>query len=85
MNTVTNSSPITDYLTLNYPITFYPEAEGGYTVVIQDLPGCISTGETLQEAMENILDAKQCWLETAIQFNDPIPFPSTFNSHSHSA
>ncbi|MEY2984041.1 MAG: hypothetical protein RLZZ568_658 [Cyanobacteriota bacterium] len=85
MNTVINSASITDYLTLNYPITFYPETEGGYTVVIQDLPGCISTGETLQDAMENILEAKQCWLEAAIQFNDPIPLPSTFASHSRSA
>jgi predicted RNase H-like HicB family nuclease len=44
---------------------------------MQDLPGCISTGETLQEAMDNILDAKQQWLEIAIQYNDPIPLPST--------
>lgn len=48
-----------DYLNLNYPITFYPENEGGYTVMIQDLEGCISEGDTLEEAMTNILDAKQ--------------------------
>jgi predicted RNase H-like HicB family nuclease len=48
---------------------------------MQDLPGCISTGETLQEAMDNILEAKQQWLETAIQYNDPIPLPSTLIDH----
>ena len=62
MNTRTSLQTLEDYLTLNYPITFYPEEEGGYTVMIQDLPGCISTGETLTEAMDNILDAKQQWL-----------------------
>lgn len=65
-----------DYINLNYPITFYPEIEGGYTVIIQNLPGCISTGETLQEAMDNILDAKQQWLEMAIKYQDTIPLPS---------
>jgi predicted RNase H-like HicB family nuclease len=78
MKTLVNPSTLTDYLTLHYPIIFYPETEGGYTVIIQDLPGCISTGETLQEAMNNILDAKQQWIETALQYGDPIPLPSTF-------
>ena len=78
MKTLVNPSTLTDYLNLHYPITFYPEIEGGYTVIIQDLPGCISTGENLQEAMNNILDAKQQWIETALQYGDPIPLPSTF-------
>jgi predicted RNase H-like HicB family nuclease len=81
MKTLTFPKTLEDYLNLNYSITFYPEIEGGYTVVMQDLPGCISTGETLQEAMDNILDAKQQWLETAIQYNDPIPLPSTLIDH----
>jgi len=44
------------YHQLNYPITLYPEPDGGYTVMIKDLPGCISQGDTLEEAMENIQD-----------------------------
>ncbi|MFN5514240.1 MAG: type II toxin-antitoxin system HicB family antitoxin [Cyanobacteriota bacterium] len=81
MKTLANLSTLADYLNLHYPITFYPETEGGYTVIIQDLPGCISTGETLEEAMTNILDAKQQWLETALQYGDPIPLPSTLTNH----
>jgi len=76
METTQNLVTLRDYENLNYPITFYPEVEGGYTVVIQDLVGCISTGETLQEAMSNILEAKQQWLEIAIQYQDPTPLPS---------
>lgn len=67
---------LADYLQLNYPITFYPEPEGGYTVMIKDLPGCISQGDTLQEAMQNIQEAKEVWLETALECNDEIPLPS---------
>ena len=76
MNTLQILNTLEDYINLNYPITFYPEIEGGYTVVIQDLSGCISTGENLQEAMNNILEAKKQWLEAAIQYQDLIPLPS---------
>ena len=77
MKTKNKLKTLEDYLNLNYPITFYPETEGGYTVIIQDLSGCISEGDTLEEAMENILDAKKAWLETAWQYGDEIPLPST--------
>lgn len=76
MKTVQNHTTLEDYINLNYPVTFYPEREGGYTVIIQDLPGCISTGEALQEAMANILDAKKQWIETAFHYQDTIPLPS---------
>ncbi|HBR00462.1 MULTISPECIES: type II toxin-antitoxin system HicB family antitoxin [unclassified Roseofilum] len=53
------------YLNYYYPITLYPQAEGGYTVAIADLPRCISLGNTLEEAVANIQDAKAAWIETA--------------------
>ncbi|HBR00466.1 MAG TPA: hypothetical protein DD761_18455 [Cyanobacteria bacterium UBA11691] len=65
-----------DYLNIKYPITLYPEAEGGYTVAIADLPGCISQGDTLEEAVANIQDAKTAWIETAWECGDEIPLPS---------
>lgn len=65
-----------DYLKLNYPITLYPEPDGGYTVMIKDLPGCISQGDTSEEAIQNIQAAKEAWLETALDCNDEIPLPS---------
>jgi predicted RNase H-like HicB family nuclease len=78
MKTRNKLATLEEYFKLNYPITFYPEDEGGYTVIIQDLPGCISEGDTLAEAMENILDAKKAWLETAYEYGDEIPLPSNF-------
>jgi antitoxin HicB len=83
MSQKTTEKPFTlnDYLNLIYPITFYPESDGGYTVILQDLPGCISQGDTLEEAMQNIQDAKVAWLEAAFECNDQIPLPSVIWSN----
>jgi antitoxin HicB len=48
-----------------YPILLIPEEEGGYSVMCPDLPGCFSQGETVEEALENIEDAKAAWLEAS--------------------
>ncbi len=78
MSQKTTAKPesLQDYFDLAYPITLYPEPDGGYTVLIKDLPGCISQGDTLEEAIQNIQDAKQAWLETAFEYGDQIPLPS---------
>jgi antitoxin HicB len=72
------------YLSLKYPISFYPESEGDYTVTIKDIPGCISQGETLSEAMENIEKARELWIETAYECEDEIPLPATEVEYSGS-
>ncbi len=41
------------------------EPLGGYSVKVPALPGCYSEGETLDEAMVNIKEAAQLWLEVA--------------------
>lgn len=38
-------------------VVFEPSDEGGYTVYVPSLPGCISEGDTLEEARENIREA----------------------------
>jgi len=44
-------------------IVLEPSDEGGYTVYVPSLPGCISEGETVEEAMSNIREAIQLYLE----------------------
>ncbi len=41
-----------------------------------DLPGCLSDGETIEEAVANGAEALRSWTETAREFGDPIPPPS---------
>lgn len=64
------------YASLPYRIVFYPSPEGGYAVEIPDLPGCISQGKTLEEAVEMIEDAKRCWIADALERGEPVPEPS---------
>ena len=40
-----------------------PSDEGGYTVIVPSLPGCISEGETKEEAIKNIKQAIELYLE----------------------
>jgi antitoxin HicB len=56
------------------------EDGGGYLITFPDLPGCMADGDTPQEAIKNGLDAVRSWLETAREFNDPIPEPGESNS-----
>lgn len=64
------------YLSLKYPIDVYPENRG-FTVMIPDLPGCMSQGTTLDEAIINIDKAKHLWLETVYASDkNSIPLPS---------
>jgi predicted RNase H-like HicB family nuclease len=44
-------------------VVLEPSDEGGYTVHVPSLPGCISEGETEQEALENIQEAIELYLE----------------------
>jgi len=44
-------------------VVLEPQEEGGFTVYVPSLPGCISQGETKEEAIENIKEAIELFLE----------------------
>ncbi|GET37898.1 type II toxin-antitoxin system HicB family antitoxin [Microseira wollei] len=44
-------------------VVLEPSDEGGYTVYVPSLPGCISEGETIEEALANIQEAIELYLE----------------------
>ncbi len=46
----------------NFTVVLEEADEGGYTVTVPTLPGCISEGDTYDEALENIKDAIQLYL-----------------------
>jgi len=56
-----------------YKVIFEPAEEGGYTVYVPSLPGCISEGDTYEEALENVKEAIKEWIEVSEQFGDEIP------------
>jgi predicted RNase H-like HicB family nuclease len=49
---------------MRYKVVLEPQEEGGYTVYVPSLPGCVSQGETIQEAMTNIKEAIELYLES---------------------
>lgn len=65
---------------LIYPACFYPCEEGGYTVILPDLPGCATEGDTLTEAIDMAIDAASGWLLDSIENNEQIPEASDIKS-----
>jgi len=62
---------------VRYPVIVYPEETGGYSVVIPTLPGCHSQGETLEEAMANLKEAVELYLEVLEEDGiEPQPVPA---------
>jgi len=48
---------------MRFQVVLEPSDEGGYTVYVPSLPGCISEGGTTEEALENIQEAIELYLE----------------------
>jgi len=65
---------------LIYPACFYPCEEGGYTVTFPDLPGCVTEGDTLTEAVDMAIDAAAGWLLDEVENKRPIPKSSDIKS-----
>ena len=62
---------------LIYPAIFYPFEEGeGYTVEVPDLPGCVSEGDTLADAILMGTDAASGWVLDELEDGNPIPAAS---------
>jgi antitoxin HicB len=63
----------------SYPFTVRPlsaEEDGGFAIEYPDLPGCISDGDTPEEAIKNGSDAVKSYLLSCAKHGDPIPKPS---------
>ncbi|MCZ6488971.1 MAG: type II toxin-antitoxin system HicB family antitoxin [Acidobacteria bacterium] len=56
-----------------YQISLVPEQEGGYTVLVPLLRGCVSYGRTIEEATENAKEAIALHLENLAAHKQPIP------------
>ena len=67
---------------MHYPIAVETGTDTqAYGVVVPDLPGCFSAGDTLDEAMENAKEAIELWLEVAIDDGMAIPEPGALAEH----
>jgi antitoxin HicB len=63
------------YLSLPYPIELIPDEDGYWFARIPLLEGCMTNGNSREEALVMLDDAKQLWLETALELGKSIPEP----------
>jgi predicted RNase H-like HicB family nuclease len=62
---------------MRYPIAIEPGTDSAaFGVVVPDLPGCFSAGDTLDEAMANTEEAIAAWIDAALDAGESVPAPS---------
>jgi predicted RNase H-like HicB family nuclease len=59
--------------TKQYDVIFEPQEEGGFTAYVPDLPGCVSEGETLEEAIAMVQEAMTLYLESRREHRWDLP------------
>jgi predicted RNase H-like HicB family nuclease len=66
---------------MRYPILIEPGTEtSAFGVIVPDLPGCFSAGDTLDEAMQAAEEAAAAWIDTALDSGRSIPAPSSLTA-----
>ena len=71
------------YMNLPYKMEIVPDIEeGGFVAMFPDLPGCITVGDTIDEVITNIIDAKKAWIEAELEEGRIIPEPKDIIDYS---
>jgi predicted RNase H-like HicB family nuclease len=66
---------------MRYPVVVHKDPESDYGVTVPDLPGCFSAGETLDEALQQVVEAIECHLEGLLIDGEPVPSPKSVEYH----
>ena len=75
------------YINLKYSVKLAPISEedgGGWLAEIPELKGCMSDGETPEEALKNVEEAKIAWMSTALKRYQTIPLPNSGDDDEYS-
>jgi predicted RNase H-like HicB family nuclease len=66
---------------MRYPIVIEPGTEAtAFGVIVPDLPGCFSAGDTLDEAVLGAEEAAAAWMDAALDSGEAIPVPSSLDA-----
>jgi predicted RNase H-like HicB family nuclease len=67
---------------MRYPIAIEPgDEDTAFGVVVPDLPGCFSAGDTLDEAVSNTAQAISLWIECVLDDGGTVPPPAPLQTH----
>lgn len=58
---------------MRYTVILEQEPDGGYVATVPVLPGCVSQGDTREEALRNIREAADLYIEDCVASGDPVP------------
>lgn len=72
---MTTTKNLNYYLNLPYIIELIPDDDGYWFARIPLLEGCMTNGESREDALALLDDAKRLWLETSLELGKPIPEP----------
>jgi antitoxin HicB len=67
---------------LTYRVLLNREPEGGYTANVPTLPGCITYGETIDEAISMAKEAIGLYIESLVAHNEPLPAETNMLEYS---
>lgn len=67
--------------TMNYPVVIHKDTDSDYGVTVPDLPGCFSSGPTMDDALANAVDAIVTHVEGLLLDGEPVPGPGKIETH----
>jgi len=65
-----------------WPVVIHKDEGSAYGVTVPDLPGCLSAGDSVGEAIRNVAEAILCHLEGMLMDGETIPVPQSIEHHS---
>lgn len=66
---------------MRYPVVLHKDPNSDYGVTVPDLPGCFSAGETIDEALTEVVEAIECHIEGLLIDGEPVPSPTSIETH----
>ena len=66
---------------MRYPVVLHKDINSDYGVTVPDLPGCFSAGETIDEALNEAVEAIECHIEGLLIDGEPVPPPTSIEAH----
>ena len=77
VETISQIKDVDYYMSLFYPIQLvYDHEDNRWFARLPDLPGCVSDGADPNEAVKNVADAQELWIETCIEDGYEVPLPT---------
>lgn len=70
---------------MRYPVVLHKDPNSDYGVTVPDLPGCFSAGETIDEALTEVIEAIECHIEGLLIDGEPVPSATSIRTHRDDA